>query len=178
MQQRNDAPELGAKLLQAIHKETLMQSPLPLRAEATEVLGRAQVLVEANVVDGDRFSHVLGHFAARVDADAGAPGTGKRERKRDAKVIAQQLAERVSYLPEALQVVEAQPDDSILMRSSPGSMRGRGADYFEAMVREDGFDLRRYAPRALGGGRDGKAFCLPDDTLARLADDVGAILGA
>lgn len=162
-------PSLGAKLLQAIQKETLMQSPLPLAVEASESTARGpgQVLVSAQIVDGDRFSHVLGHFEARAE--------GQAVSKRDAKVVARRIAERVRYLPEALEVVESQPDDSVLLRSSPPTMRGPGSDYFEAVARSDGFELRRYTPSA-GGGREEKAFCVPDDILARLADDAAVIM--
>lgn len=166
--QANDST-LGTKLLQAIHKETLMQSPLPMQVEASEALARGpgQVLVRAEVVDGDRFSHVLGHFEARVNGSASA--------KRSADAVARKLAERVVYLPEALQVVEAQPDDSVLLRSSPPTMRGPGSDYFEAVASESGFELKRFTPLP-GGGREQKAFCLPDDILSRLSDDAAAIL--
>ena len=166
--QANDST-LGTKLLQAIHKETLMQSPLPLQAEASEPLprGSGQVLVRAEIVDGDRFSHVLGHFEARAEGTTSA--------KRSSKAVAQKLAERVGYLPEALQAVEAQPDDSVLLRSSPPTMRGPGSDYFEAVAQADGFELKRFTP-CPGGGREQKAFCLPDDILSRLSDDAAAIL--
>ncbi len=166
---------LGSKLLQAIHKETLMQSPLPLQVEAAQSSGCGQVLVSAEVVDGDRFSHVLGHFAAHIEPSSTKPSSLKPGSKLDAGSVARRLCERVGYLPEALEVVEAQPDESVLVRSSPPTMRGPGTDYFEAVVAGEGFELRRYTPRE-EGGRDEKAFCLPDDILSRLADDAAAIL--
>ena len=160
---------LGIKLVQAVQKEAAMKRPFPINAEAHETvqIGRKNRAVTAQVrlSDEDRLSHL----AEKVVVHAEGPG-------RDPETLARRFAEKTTYLSEALQFVECDAQGSAIVRSTPQTMRAKGAAYFEAKVGKNEIALRRYQPHANRPGCEAIPFCITDETLSRLADDAAHIL--
>jgi hypothetical protein len=160
---------LGTKLVQAVQKETAMQSPLPLSATAHEDLpkgGRAVAAV--TLADNDRLSHLAENLTVSVDS--------AKSKVQSPQVIAKRFAERATYLTERLQFVEGDAQGAAIVRSTPQSMRGKRSEYFEARVTETSLSFQRYKPHEDKPGREAAPFCVTDDVLSRLADDAAHVL--
>ena len=160
---------LGIKLVQAVQKEGAMKRPFPLEAEAHETIksGRKNRTISAQVrlCDEDRLSHLAEKVVVHAE------GTG-----RDPETLARRFAEKTTYLSEALQFVECDERGAAIVRSTPQTMRAKGAAYFEAKVGKNEIALRRYQPNANKPGREAVPFCVTDETLSRLADDAAQML--
>jgi hypothetical protein len=160
---------LGIKLVQAVQKEAAMKRPFPIQAEAQESIkaGRKTRAISAQVrlCDEDRLSHL----AEKVVVHAEGPG-------RDPENLARRFAGKTTYLSEALQFVECDAQGAAIVRSTPQTMRAKGAAYFEAKVGKNEITLQRYEPNANRPGRESIPFCITDETLSRLADDAAQVL--
>ena len=165
---------LGTKLVQAVQKEAAMQRPLPLQAIAEVAVPGASgrtLTAEVTLTDHDRFSHLIEAVTVSV-----TPPTTRHAPPLDTQERAQRFAQRATYLTEALQFVEKDAGGNATLRSSPSTMRGPRAEYFEAQVAEHAISLQRYQPHADKPGREPIPFCVTDEVLARLADDATAAL--
>ena len=157
---------LGKKLVQSAHKEAAMKRPFPLQAQAAQPLAKGgEVSATAEIADTDRFSKMASEVKVRVEGakPTGATATQKAER----------FAERATYFPESLRHVETDLGGTAIVRSTPETMAGRGAPYYEAAVREDEITLRRYSG---GKKREQIPFCVTDDVLGRVVEDAAAVL--
>jgi hypothetical protein len=159
---------LGTKLVQAVQKEAAMQRPLPMRAIAQESAGAGRVTASVDLADNDRFSHMADEVEVKVSR-SNAKGPSPRQ-------IAERLAERASYLTESLQFVEHTGNGAAILRSTPQTMRGSRAEYYEAQVQSDAVTLRRFKPNTDRPGRLAVPFCVTDDVLGRLVDDAAGVL--
>lgn len=156
---------LGKKLVQSAQKEAAR--PFPLQAQAAQPLAKGgQVNATAKFTDTDRFSKMASEVKVCVEGakPSGVTATQKAER----------FAERATYFTEALCHVETDVGGTAIVRSTPETMAGRGAPYFEAAVREDEITLRRF--QNARGGREQIPFCVTDDVLERVVDDAALIL--
>jgi hypothetical protein len=160
---------LGVKLVQAVQKEAAMKRPFPIQAEAHASIksGRKNRTVSAQVrlCDEDRLSHLAEKVVVHVEG----PG-------RDPETSARRFSEKTTYLSEALQFVECDAQGSAIVRSTPQTMRAKGADYFEAKVGKNEITLCRYQAHSGKPGRAAIPFCVTDETLSRLADDASQVL--
>lgn len=160
---------LGIKLVQAVQKEAAMKRPFPINAEAQESVkaGKKTRAISAQVrlCDEDRLSHL----AEKVVIHAEGPA-------RDPETTARRFAEKTTYLSEALQFVECDAQGAAIVRSTPQTMRAKGAAYYEAKVGKNEIALRRYQPHQNRPGRQEIPFCVTDETLSRLADDAAQVL--
>jgi hypothetical protein len=158
---------LGTKLVQAVQKEAAMQSPLPLSASACEDLPRNGTATAAvTLVDNDRLSHL----AAEITVIIQNPKT----RALSAQTLAERFTQRATYLTERLQFVEGTADGGAIVRSTPTSMRGKRAEYYEAYITDSLLSFKRYKPHVDKPGRELVPFCITDEILARLTDDAVA----
>ncbi len=157
---------LGVKIAQAAQKESVLSRPFPQNAEAVvELTKGGEVRATAKIVDTDKFSKM----AAKITVSTDKKTNGTVESK------AEKFAEKTTYLTEKLQFVEKNVGGTAIVRSSPETMAGRGAPYYEAKVRESEITLERYQAKK-GGGREKVPFCLTDDILVRVVDDAADIL--
>jgi hypothetical protein len=161
---------IGIKLVQSSQKEAALGRPFPLRAEAVEALPKGgEVRATAQIVDTDRLSKL----ASKVTVSVGGVKPGSRSGGVQHK--AEKLAEKATYLTEKLQFVETDLGGTAVVRSSPETMAGRGAPYFEAKVKENKVTLQRFQAKAKGG-RESVPFCLTDDILSRVVEDAAEVL--
>jgi hypothetical protein len=161
---------LGIKLVQAAQKEAALGRPYPLNAEAVESLPKGgEVRATAQIVDNDRLSKL----ASKVTVSVG--GATKPARPTDPQTKAEKFAEKATYLTEKLRFVETDLGGAAQVRSTPETMAGRGAPYFEAKVKDNEITLRRFQAKAKGG-RQSVPFCLTDDILARVVEDAAEVL--
>lgn len=159
---------IGIKLVQATQKETAMKRPFPLCVEASEPLPKGgEVRAEAKIADNDRFSHLASEVKISVEGVKTRTG---------AEAKARRFCERATYLTESLQFVETDVGGTAIARSSPETMAGKRAPFYEAAVRADEVTLRRFKPRERGPGREQIPFCVTEETLARLVDDAAGTL--
>ena len=175
---------LGIKLMQAVQKEAAMRRPFPLQAQATETALRGmEVHASAQVADHDRFSHMASELIVKVERAVSIPShppaahSHSVARAPDPAARAQKFTERATYLTERLQLVETDAGGTAIVRSTPETMAGPRAPYYEAKVREDSIELKRYKPNTGEPGRHAIPFCLTDETLTRVVDDAAAALG-
>ena len=162
---------LGKKLVQSAQKEAAMKTPFPQTANAT--LARAkggEVQATAQIADTDRYSKMATEVRVKVE--------GVKAGKNDATATqkAARFAERATYFSEGLRHVETDLGGTAVVRSTPETMAGRGAPYFEAAVREDEITLRRYRGGTGKTAREPIPFCVTDDVLSRAVDDAAAVL--
>lgn len=159
---------LGKKLVQSAHKEAAMKRPFPLEAQAAQPLAKGgEVRASAKIADTDRFSKMTSEVKVKVE--------GAKPGKNDASATqkAERFAERATYFSEGLRHVETDLGGTAIVRSTPETMAGRGAPYYEAAVREDEITLRRYSG---GAKREQIPFCVTDDVLGRVVEDAAAVL--
>jgi hypothetical protein len=157
---------LGVKIAQAAQKESVLQRPFPQNAEAVVALPKGgEVHATAKIVDTDKFSKLASTISVSTDKKSGGNVEAKAEK----------FAERTTYLTEKLQFIEKDVGGTAIVRSSPETMAGRGAAYYEAQVRENEITLERYQAKK-GGGREKIPFCLTDDILVRVVDDAANVL--
>ncbi len=160
---------IGTKLVHAVQKEAAMQSPLPLSASAHEDLPKGgRVEASVKLVDNDRLSHLAEAIMIEVQ--------NPKTKFQSPQVVAERFAERATYLTERLQFVEGNAQGAAILRSTPATMRGRRAEYFEARVTEAELSIQRFKPHDDKPGRESVPFCVTADVLARLADDAANIL--
>lgn len=166
----NSNHSLGQQLVQETQKQAAMKRPLPMTAEAQSTPASGGI-VEAKVVlnDNDRFSHMAEKLTVRKTGN-GKPQTGNAQRS------AEKFCERVTYLPERLQFVESDANGNAIARSTPQTMRGPRAEYFEAKVGNSEIALQRFKPNADKPGREAVPFCVTDEVLERLTDDAAEML--
>ncbi len=157
---------IGTKLVQAAQKETAMKRPFPLAVEATEILPKGgEIRATAKIADNDRFSHLAQEVKVAV--------TGVKTRA-GAENKARRFAEKATYLTERLQFVETEVGGTAIVRSTPATMVGKGAPYFEAAVGDEEITVRRF--QAAPKGREQTPFCVSDETLSRLVEDAAGVL--
>lgn len=163
---------LGTKLVQSAQKEAALQRPFPLQAQASLPLRDGGTLsAQAQIADNDRLSKL----AQCVVVARGGAAPGHSKGQANARRRAEKFAARATYLAEQLAFVECDANGAAIARSTPATMAGRGAPYFEARVTEDEITLQRF--QAIGGGaRQSVPFCLTDDLLARVVEDAAATL--
>lgn len=167
---------LGTRLVQAVQKEAAMQSPLPICAIVHEDGAKgARIGASVTLVDNDRFSHLAEEVTISVTR---AKTHGPKIKPITPQATAEKFAARVTYLTENLQFVEGDASGAAILRSTPQTMRAKGAEYFEARVTESNLSLKRFQPHDAKPGRAAIPFSLTDEVLARLADDAAASLGA
>jgi hypothetical protein len=160
---------LGTQLVRAVQKEAAMQRPLPLSAHARSTLPSGAV-AEASVVlnDNDRFSHIAEKFEVKVQRSKAKDCNPQRN--------AEKFCEKTTYLTERLQFVENDASGNAVARSTPQTMRGPRAEYFEAKIGSNEVSLQRFKPHANKPGREAVPFCVTDEVLERLADDAAGAL--
>ena len=165
---------LGTKLIQAVQKEAAMKRPLPLQAIASDELrGRGRVRAAVTLTDNDRFSHMASELKVAIDR---SPTKQSNRAARNTGENAIDFVRRATYLTESLQCVEANSGGDTVVRSTPATMRGVRAPYFEAVVGKDELSLRRYQPHTDRPGREDVPFCLTDEVMTRLVEDAAAVL--
>ena len=157
---------LGKKLVQSAQKEAAMKTPFPQTANAAIARAKgSEVQATAKIADSDRYSKMATEVRVKVQgAKSSATATQK----------AQRFAQRATYFSEALRHVETDLGGTAIVRSTPETMAGRGAPYFEAAVRDDEITLRRYS--GAKGKREQIPFCVTDDVLSRAVDDAASVL--
>ena len=161
---------LGTKLIQAVQKEAAMKRPLPLQAIANDDLrGCGRVQAAVTLTDNDRFSHMASELKVGIER-------ASAKQRGEAAENAAAFVRRATYLTESLQLVEANAGGAQIVRSTPATMRGARAPYYEAVVGADDLSLRRYQPRLDKPGRDDVPFCLTDEVMMRLVEDAAAVL--
>lgn len=111
------------------------------------------------VRDFDKFGYLLDELTVR----------GKRA---IARPEFESFIERVTYLTEALRLVEWDEELIGLARSTPGEMDTGAKEYFELTARARDLTLRRFAT---GSRRQRVPFHLTERQLARLVDDLDAL---
>jgi hypothetical protein len=157
---------LGVKTAQAAQKESLLQRPFPQRAEAVVALPKGgEVRATAKIVDTDKFSKLASKITVSTDKKTGVSVEDK----------AAKFAAKTTYLTEKLEFVEKDIGGTAIVRSSPATMAGRGAPYYEAKVGLSEITLERYQSKK-DGCREKVPFCLTDDILVRLVDDSADVL--
>ena len=157
---------LGTKLVQEAQKQAAMKRPFPLEVEATQSLAKgSEIKASAKIADQDRFSQMAEEVKVSV---AGVNSRASAETK------ARRFAEKTTYLTEKLQYVETDEGGTATVRSTPQTMAGRGAPYYEAAVKGDEITLRRF--QAQGKGREQQPFCVTGETLERIVDDAAKSL--
>ena len=157
---------IGNKLVREIEKQVAAGKGLPLMVSSEDGHTTARAVLK----DRDR----LGSLAEEVSVARSTPPTSA---KGDVQQQAEKFAARASYLPERLQFVETDAGGGAILRSSPQTMRAPRSEYFEARIGQSEVSLRRFKPRASGGGREAVPFHTTDDTIGRLVDDAAAVLG-
>lgn len=166
----NGTHSLGTELVRATQKEAAMQRPLPMTVEARSALpSGASVEAKATLHDNDRFSHMAGEIKVRCSGSTPA-------RPESAKTKAEKFCEKTTYLTERLQFVESDAKGNAVARSTPQTMRGPRAEYFEAKVGNNEISLQRFKPHENKPGREAVPFCVTDEVLERLADDAAGVL--
>jgi len=175
---------LGTKLMQAVQKEAAMRRPFPLQAHATEAaLKGVEVHASTQVADHDRFSHMANELVVTVERAVSShshpPASHSHSvaRAPDPAARALKFTERATYLTERLKLVETDAGGTAIVRSTPETMAGPRAPYYEAKVRDDSIELKRYKPNIGQPGRHAIPFCLTDETLSRVVDDAANALG-
>ena len=161
---------LGIKLVQSAQKEAALQRPFPLHAEAVEALPNGgEICAQAQIADNDRLSKM----ASKVTVSVG--NAKKSTRGNDMQAKAEKFAEKATYFTEKLRFVETDVGGTAVVRSTPETMAGRGAPYFEAKVKETEITVQRFQAKARGG-RESVPFCVTDDILARVVEDAADVL--
>lgn len=161
---------IGTKLVQSAQKEAALQRPFPLHAEAVEALPKGgEVRAVAKIADNDRFTKMASEVTVLVQ---GAKAVG---RPTNIQAKAEKFAAKTTYLTEKLAFVETNVGGTAIVRSTPETMAGRGAPYFEASVQDNEITLRRFQAQS-GGQRQSQPFALTDDVLGRLVEDAASVL--
>ena len=164
---------LGTRLVQAVQKEAAMQRPLPICAIVHEDSAKGlRVGASVTLVDNDRLSHLASEITVTV-----TPSKSSRAKAQNPQLTAENYASRATYLTESLQFVEGDASGAAILRSTPQTMRAKGAEYFEARVTQSNLSLKRFRPHSSKPGREAVAFCVTDDVLARVTDDAANALG-
>ena len=114
------------------------------------------------VSDFDKFGYLLDDLAMH-------------ERHAIARAEFESLLARVTYLTEALGLVEWDEDLGGLARSAPAEMDAAAKEYFELTARARDIALRRFAA---GRQRERVSFHLTERQLARLVNDLHALCAA
>lgn len=163
---------LGKKLVQSAQKEAALGRPLPLEASASETAGGTTVHARARFADADKYTKMTGEIVVSIEGNTpGAMAKGSAAQER-----VERFAERVTYLPERLSLVETDPGGTAIARSTPGTMSGRRSAYFEAQVKDDEVKLQRFQPGENGPGRESVPFPLSDELLSRVVEDAADAL--
>ncbi|MBC7543796.1 MAG: hypothetical protein H7338_13815 [Candidatus Sericytochromatia bacterium] len=123
--------------------------------------GQARVTVD--VADEDRFSVVVERI--RTERIDGVP----------AAAAAPAVAAGINYLLEPLRLVESGPDEA-LVRSADAHQDKDGAKRFYEL-RFQGKDMVMGRQKHIGGETAPEPFTLPRETLDRLVDDLGRMIG-
>ena len=156
---------IGKKLAQAAQKEAVLERPFPQVAQASVQSGKTQIRARVEVADADRFSKMAQKISVSTD----------RANRASVEEKAQNFAEKTTYLSENLGYVETDIGGAAIVRSTPQTMAGRGAPYFEAKISETEVTLERFQSKT-EGGRENIPFCVTDDILARVTDDAASVL--
>ncbi|MFI4874752.1 MAG: hypothetical protein ACIALR_05425 [Blastopirellula sp. JB062] len=87
--------------------------------------------------------------------------------------LATKIKDRVHYLLEPLEVIEAE-SDAILLRSDKPHQSEGVRSYYEGWAKPDGFDLKRYAAKS-NQPRESTPLRLTREIVERLAHDLDSI---
>ena len=121
--------------------------------------------VEAEGVETDRVGLQAGRLRfERDEPSAAAPRT-----------VGRRLAERVTYLLDPLEVVEAE-EDRALVRSRPLTGTAAEHDYYDLWVTPDSLSVARFHGKA-GQARESRPLSLTWEQVERLAADVESAFG-
>ncbi len=161
---------LGKKLVQSAQKEAALGRPLPLEASASETLGSGAIVhARATLADADKYTKMTGQVVVSLENSRAAQNATPQER-------AERFASSATYLPEQLRFVETDAGGTAIARSTPETMSGRRAPYFEAQVKQDEVKLQRFQPAQSGPGREAVPFPMSDDLLSRVVEDAADAL--
>lgn len=123
-------------------------------------IGDAEVTVD--VADEDRYTVVVGRIrASRTDGASVVPK-------------APDVAAGIPYLLEPLRVLEGTPDEAIVRSDRPADKDG-SKQFYE--LRFKGSDMTMERKAAKDGEATAQPFAVPSETLDRLVDDLGRMLG-
>ncbi len=162
---------LGKKLAEKIARwrATSDAAATPVSGADTWQADDAKLGVTARVVvpDSDKYSFVVREIAVTFDADLQDSEALRKQ--------AEDLLQRVAYLPERLALIELDDGRQIAqVRSQPPSTEGDRVHYFELLLRQGRtITLHRYEGK--NSSRKQEDFILPIDSFIRVIDDIAAV---